>query len=302
MLEFASSHMDGSEEYRVVNLGMRGRPFASDDARPEDLLPMDEASWEMGVGPPAQLWSSLTHLPQEQVASPSLAVSADTSIPASPFARTCQAVHLLSRVLAHINSNPTASSRSDYYSRSMQLHHVLVPFCTALSEELATEDPAVAVSLSSALGICHSAMIALYDAHTCADMDDPAGVGTAEQLGMQKTSLDGLHAVTRYVCNFASRLPALAEPSSGNVLASPFMAESMYTSAMQCVWSVNETGKGELWPAINGLKDGLKLLGHRWNVASMLFTPPALLLPCSEFNVRIDEYLSILAMDRPQSS
>jgi len=30
-------------------MGIEKRPFACDDARPEQLLPMDETMWELGV-------------------------------------------------------------------------------------------------------------------------------------------------------------------------------------------------------------------------------------------------------------
>ena len=35
--------------YSYINLGIANRPFVCADARPDDLLPMDEASWEAGV-------------------------------------------------------------------------------------------------------------------------------------------------------------------------------------------------------------------------------------------------------------
>jgi hypothetical protein len=34
---------------RYVNLGGGNRPFASNDAKADDLLPMDEDSWDQGV-------------------------------------------------------------------------------------------------------------------------------------------------------------------------------------------------------------------------------------------------------------
>lgn len=34
---------------RYVNIGLDGRHFACPDAKPDDLLPMDEQRWESGV-------------------------------------------------------------------------------------------------------------------------------------------------------------------------------------------------------------------------------------------------------------
>lgn len=199
-----------------------------------------------------------------------MAVSGDITFPAPPFARTCQATHLLSRVVAHLNSGlGTSDDAKDYYSRSLQLHQVLSSFHTALNQDLKTEEPFVFMALSSAMGICFSAIIALCDAHTCANLDDPSGVGIPEQLKMQEVALGGLHDIGASVCEFASRLQVMSLSSHGSkAMLSPFVAEGLFAAAKQYLWYIRETGNLELLVLVEMLTGALRLLGQRWQVAS----------------------------------
>ena len=158
----------------------------------------------------------------------------------------------------------------DYYSRSLQLHQVLTSFQRAMSQELKTkEEPLAFMALSSAMGICFSAIIHLYDAHTCADLDDPSGVGIAEQLKIQEISLTGLHNVLPLVCEFASTLQVMFSLSqSRKSLLSPFVAEALFSAAKQYLWYIRETGKMELLSSVEVLTGALRLLGEKWQVAS----------------------------------
>ena len=207
---------------------------------------------------------------QEQTVIPSLAVSGDITFPAPPFARTCQATHLLSRVVAHLDSSHgTCDIAKDYYSRSLQLHQILSSFHSALNQDLKTEEPFVFMALSSAMGICFSAIIALYDAHTCADLDDPSGVGIPEQLKMQEVALGGLHDIGASVCEFASRLQVMSLSShSSKAMLSPFATEGLFAAAKQYLWYIRETGKLEILASVEMLTGALRLLGQRWQVAS----------------------------------
>lgn len=162
----------------------------------------------------------------------------------------------------------------------MQLHHVVRAFHLVLKQEMAADDNNAFSAASSALALCHSAMLALYDAHTCADVDDPAGVGIPEQLSMQEISLSGMFSVLVSVCEFASMLKALWEVQPDRLLASPFVAQSLYVSALQYIWYIRETDKKELLSYVHVLTDMLRLLGQRWHVASEFYR----LLWCLDFS------------------
>lgn len=188
---------------------------------------------------------------------PSLAVSSDTDLPAPPFARTCQASHLLSLVLAHVNA------RTNRYSEALQLHQILTAFHLALQQEVAMDNAALFEDYSSAMGISYSALIALCDKYTCADMDDPSGVGIPEQLKMQETALYSLHEIGASIWEFASCLAKHGE----QIVPSPFMAECFYAAATQYTWYIRETGKTELIAAVNDMKLALRSIGRVWAVA-----------------------------------
>lgn len=207
---------------------------------------------------------------QEQRAIPSLAVSTDTTVAASSFARTCQAAHLLSRVLSHTNSNVTSSDRSTYYERALQLHRVLVPFHAVISQEfINAKNPDEAVSRVSAVGICISAMVTLYSTHSCAELDDPRGVGIPEQLQVQQLSLDGLLTVGLSACEFATKLLHLLEANGVDPAVGAFATEGLYQLARLYVLYVRETNKTEEYsPKIDVLKRCLRFLGQRLQAAS----------------------------------
>jgi hypothetical protein len=61
-------------------------------------------------------------------------VSAGTTAPVSPFARTCQAAHLLSRILRHINEKHTDVTFR--YQEAIQLHRTINSFNLAVFHEL----------------------------------------------------------------------------------------------------------------------------------------------------------------------
>ncbi|KAH7129521.1 hypothetical protein B0J13DRAFT_564205 [Dactylonectria estremocensis] len=235
---------------RFVNLGLPDRPFSCEDARPEDLLPMDDTLWDLG----------------EQAVIPSLAVSSDTGLPATPFARTCQAAHLLSIVLSHIRTGQNMKSPAGYYSEGLQLHSILSSLRLALAQEASSEEPHILAAYSSALGLCFSALVTLCDNHTCADLDDVSGVGIPEQLRMQQLALQSIHEIGGWIWEFASHLSLfLGEPEyKGSV--SPFVAESLYSAATQYQWYIQETGKEELGAAVDAMKQTLRLIGQQWNV------------------------------------
>ncbi|KAK5999200.1 Transcription factor BOA15 [Cladobotryum mycophilum] len=250
---------------RYINMGVEKRPFTCEDAHPSDLLPMDESRWELG----------------EQTATPSLAVSGDTSLPAPPFSRTCQATHLLSHVLSHLNTPQDSRNPQDYYKSALQLHDILSSFHSALSLELYNGGQDISIEYASAMGICLSACIALYETHTCADLDYPEGVGTQEQLTVQQLALQRLQVMGQSACEFASGLMTLQQQFDGT-LQSPFVTECLYAAAKQFLWYIRETGKDELLAAVETLTSLLQVIGQKWHVASKfsfsILTPITMIL------------------------
>ncbi|KAI8630101.1 hypothetical protein F5Y19DRAFT_428622 [Xylariaceae sp. FL1651] len=244
---------------RYTSIGLCGRPFAIEDATPDAILPQSDTQWDSG----------------ELSIRPSLAVSAlvDTGIPISPFARTCQAAHLLSRVLSHVNSQP--QDRGDmlsWYQAGGQIAKVVESFRAAIVYEAEcpihdVDTSTIPSSLDSARGLVYSALIVLYDAHSCAEKDYPGGIGSPEQLSIQRISLEG---ILRLCCNevvgFAlSVSDRIREKGMGDI--SPFIADSFYAAARHQIWYWKETQKAELLDSIRDTTKALRTLGRFWNVA-----------------------------------
>ncbi|KAL6809509.1 fungal-specific transcription factor domain-containing protein [Trichoderma camerunense] len=161
---------------RFVNIGGGNRPFAAHDAKSDDLLPMDEDIWDKG----------------DFVVIQPLAVSEYATLRTSAFARTCQASHLLSHVLRHLNEK-NEDIKAQYHE-AMQLHHVIDTFRNAMNQEIGNMSDEIyssghRVPHFTAMGICYSAQIALYDAYMCADADGMQGVGIPEQFEMQQVAI-----------------------------------------------------------------------------------------------------------------
>ncbi|KAJ3476159.1 hypothetical protein NLG97_g9214 [Lecanicillium saksenae] len=237
---------------RFVNIALENRPFACSEVKPEELLPAEDGTWDKG----------------EQTVTSSLAVTADASLGASTFARTCQAADLLSRVLSHINNNPTTEDRTAYYRQGLQLHSIVSSFHTFLLEEALANNSVDLSCRVSALGICSSAIVTLYYTHSCADLDDVSGQGISEQLSMQKAALDGLHKLAPSTSLFASKLTNLLQSNTPGVLADPFVAQSLYATAKLCLWSANESSNPEYLLFVNTLKNALQVIAPHFQVAS----------------------------------
>ncbi|KAL1966745.1 hypothetical protein VTN77DRAFT_3942 [Rasamsonia byssochlamydoides] len=239
---------------RYVNLGAGKRPFACDDARPDDLLPMDEDSWEKG----------------EPIVIQPLAVSTCTDVPASPFARTCQASHLLSRILRHINEKHTDVTFR--YQEAIQLHRTINAFNLAISHELEktsgdSYDPTNEAALFTGMAICYSAQLTLYDAYMCADADDISGVGIPEQLEMQNIAISSIKDVCIAVHQFANRIARAVE--SGDLLRiSPLTTDCLYQAAMLFIGYIRQTGKVEFVQTVMDIRNALDILARRWDVAN----------------------------------
>ncbi|KAH8883744.1 hypothetical protein GQ53DRAFT_424944 [Thozetella sp. PMI_491] len=234
---------------RYTNVGIDHRPFCREEAKSEELLPTDETLWESGEQAPIQ----------------SLAVSASADVAASPFARTCQASHLLSLVIRHINTKPT--DMREFYEEGIQLHQVLNSFRLALLLELASTDDRQFGPFSSAVGICYSGLIALYDRHSCAEVDDPAGVGIPQQLQLQEIALSGLKELSGQVAEFAIRLNRLTE-TYGVMAAGPFVADCFYAMLRLCMAYYRETRKPAVPKLVLALKGGLQATGGHWAAAN----------------------------------
>ncbi|KAF7626637.1 fungal-specific transcription factor domain-containing protein [Aspergillus flavus] len=234
---------------RYVNLGGRNRPLACEDAQPEDFLPADDKSWDRG----------------EIIVVEPLAVRANTTIEVCPFTRTCQASHILARVLGHLNDR---NSDADFrYEEAMQLHRTAQALSHTLSNELEQRiervyDPTAHLQLFSAIGICYSASLLLYDRYCCSGI-----LGVAGDVEVQQTALSSINEVSRGVLQFAKGIRS-AMDLGGALRMSPLVLDCLYQAAANFMWQSRETGNSDLVSMANEIQSVLEVLGTRWKAPS----------------------------------
>ncbi|KAL8365803.1 hypothetical protein RB595_004536 [Gaeumannomyces hyphopodioides] len=245
---------------RYVTIGLEYRPFSCLDPSADALLPMDEGSWESG----------------EPRIRPSLAVSAEVGNSACPFARTCQAANLLSRVLLHINHRP--DDYDAYYAESLILARAATAFASAMAHEADRLSDLQAAPLLPALGLAYSTQLALFDAHSCAEcLSFEGNTGSPGQLEMQQVAFEGLLGLSPGVVSLARRITRLLGPGGGVRAVSPLVLDCLYQTAKQQAWYFRETNRREVFDDYNTVKGALLVAGQT--------------------QIRANEYLAILDGD-----
>lgn len=236
---------------RYISIGTGSNAFACADAKPDDLLPMDEASWDHG----------------EPTLIQSLAVSSSTDIVASPFTRASQAAHLLSRILRLIGEK--YDDCQIYYEEATQLHFIISSFGAALTQEFEQcEDSTSRLRLLTAVGICFSAKLALYDHYSCAEVDINGGIGTVAQISMQNRALKEIKNSIFDVHSLAQTLVFMMTGGTEVRSISPLVCNCLYAAGMYYYWYIRETMQTELKAQFAVILEALRGMGTVWGIAS----------------------------------
>jgi len=231
---------------RFVNIGHRGKPFASAEPSLDMHLPTDDAAWDRG---------------QMLVAAP-LALSASETIKAAPFARTCQAAHLLGKVIRHLND--TTLPPEYRFEEALQLHRTLRALALILASEAEDDDPALRPTLCTSMAIAYSALLTLYDAYSCTERALPNAPET--QLQMQKESIEGIAYICESVLHLARRMRGFVDHAGLNRV-SPLTIDALYQAAASYAWYVRETSDPTYAEKLAEMKEVLGLCDRRWRVA-----------------------------------
>ena len=166
-------------------------------------------------------------------------------------------------MLRHTSEKP--EDYQSFYREAIHLSHVVSSFGTGLAQVAAGLDDTQVLALYPALGICFSAQLSLYDAHTCAEVDFPMAVGLPVQLEMQMLALDGMKAACRGVAEFGDKIRSAVE-SDMTAFVSPLVANCLFQAAKNICWLLREAPRQELWDALQAPVDALKGLGRIWAV------------------------------------
>ncbi|CAG9952060.1 unnamed protein product [Clonostachys rosea f. rosea IK726] len=232
---------------RYVNLGGKNRPFACEDARPDAYLPMDDG---------------LTLVQP-------LAVSTSTTIAASYFARTCQAAHLLSKVLRHLNDFDT--DQEFRYQEAIQIHRTIQALSSTIlleAEEQVekTSDSTAHLVFCTAIGLCFSALFSLYNEYSCVDKFAPEQLKSPHLRDMQQQAFSGLGDICDAVLQLSARVYAAAE-LGGLMKTNPLIADCLYQAAATYLWYSHETGVQEWHGKMMEIKKLLVTMSVKWKSA-----------------------------------
>jgi Fungal specific transcription factor domain/Fungal Zn(2)-Cys(6) binuclear cluster domain len=226
---------------RYINLGIPGRPLATDDPSAQSVLPADDASWDMG----------------EMATSEPLYVSTPTSVRAGPFARTCQATHLMGRLVRVLNDRSSESPLR--FVEAAQLHRTLTALGTLLAGEL-QQSPA---QYSTPVALCYSAIVSLDDPFCCTQTN--RGNHTFEETEMQALAILGIKDAADCVVQLAETLKTTM---NNNISAiSPLTANALYVGASTYAWLAHESGSDEHLNNYHELRQVLLQMKYRWAVA-----------------------------------
>lgn len=207
---------------------------------------------------------------QERSSIQPLAISANTTVQVCPFARTCQAAHVLSRVLRH--TRDTYADAEFRYQEAMQLHktvHALYSAVTHESEHEAelSSDPTAHTPLFTATGLCLSALMNLYYNYSCIEHATVEQLRSAGFLAMHHVAAERVKEVAVAVYTLSSRVQAAAE-LGGMLKTSPLISDCLYQAAVTYRLYMEETGATEYQPMLTGVRSCLDLLGKRWRAPS----------------------------------
>jgi len=212
---------------RFLFIGNRGKVLATADPGLEVHLPTDDEAWDRG----------------EMLVAAPLLLSTSPSTRVSAFARTCQAAHLLGKVVRHIDDSSLPPEHR--FADAMQLQRTLRAFADVLTVEVL--EPSTALTSSTSMAITLSALLSLYDAYSCTARLPVTG--TEDQLTMQKASIDGLKQMSDRAVQFLRQVRIAASESQLGRM-SFMVVDCVYQTAANCTYS-------HACPALGGLPSTL---------------------------------------------
>ena len=227
---------------RFINLGCLGRPLNSRESTRHDNLPSNDESWEQGLTDPSE----------------PLFVTSDTDVEAGSFARTCQAMHLLGRWIAHRDDeNMPASSSSE---GALQLHATTSALATLLEQEW---ESGKRRSMSTAICLSYSTLLAIFDLGLCTEKL-PVERSVNDTV-YQRVSMAGLVSTADTVSRFVAEL----QMSEALEQTSPFILEAVYETAAAYLWLWHEQHEVDAKAAYQQTRETLLYFSGRWKVAGM---------------------------------
>lgn len=170
-----------------------------------------------------------------------LALSASPAIRAAAFARSCQSVHLLGRVVTHLNDHRLPLDFR--FDEALQLHRTGQALASLLPTEADDDDPLVKPTLCSAMALVYSALLILYDTYACSHRMPENAPET--QPVMSGAAITGLKVVREQALALGRRTRVFVE-SIGLGIVSPLILNALYEAAATCEFKSSSCPGSEL--------------------------------------------------------
>lgn len=195
------------------------------------------------------------------------------------FASTCQAAHILGRVIHHRDDR--RMDPSFRLAEALQLHRTLSALDTDLEQRhiaaLSTmggrnELCPCSAALDVAFALCCTARHLLYSMYGCGTEKDeglPEVSRVAEELEMQRIALEGIKVLS---LNRTARLVpiiniVMSDPAKSPSTLSPLLCYALYHAASECAWFYREFQDQEMATYLQCYVDSLRAMETRWRVA-----------------------------------
>lgn len=252
---------------RFVSIGTSGLPLVAPEPSSGDLLPVNDHDWDNG-----------RIVPNEPLYTESFSHAAMIGA----FAKTCQAAHILGKVLAHqeARKSPPSDAR-DLLSEARHLHHALASLQSTL-ESGEQRREGTSSSRLSALALCASARLLLYDRYGCNDPSAASAAGRIPQeTEMQRVSLEGIKAIAGVTAPAVARAvvgrsyddddtmdgeDVEIEDEDEDGAVSPFVAQFLYHAATECAWFIREDHEPHMCEALRVILLALEAVSRRCGV------------------------------------
>jgi hypothetical protein len=201
-----------------------------------------------------------------------MSIEASTSV--DPFARTCQASHLLGWVCEHVNQHPSSEDADMHFQEAFTISGALRALLTMLQSESARKPEAERQKLFAARGIAYAGLNTLFDVHSCIEPDNVESVGGNRglRLDLQQHALDGFKEVIAEVSIFAAEIEQYGA-THGFDRIPVLVLFSMYTVAGTYAWYARENAAEVHLAALEDLRRVMRTIGRsKWRVGCKFFS------------------------------
>lgn len=232
---------------RIAHAGFRFRPLSTHTIPPDEIIPANDDEWDAG----------------EYSVNSLLVMSIETNTTVAPFARTCQAAHLLGKVCSHVNDHPSAADVDMHLEEAVHICRAVAAFKLVLDHDVASSQSPH--RLITARAVCLSALQLMYDTHSCIEVDhvESAGGNRGRRLELQQLAIDGSKKAAQDSVDLANELETYAA-SNHAACISPLVLNCLYSAGGTWAWYYRETGSDPYLQKLNTIRHALVTLQSQW--------------------------------------